>query len=72
MVFWISQIYDSYKECKILTLMASKQKTFFCFFRLGKDLEFYRKEERSQTEKIEKMKKEQADPYSIKKQVTLF
>jgi hypothetical protein len=52
--------------------MASKQKTFFCFFRLGKDLEFYRKEERSQTEKIEKMKKEQADPYSIKKQVTLF
>jgi hypothetical protein len=38
-------------------------------FRLGKDLEYYRKEEQTQTEKIEKMKKEQADPYSIKKQV---
>jgi len=39
--------------------------------RLGKDLEFYRKEERAQTEKIEKMKKEQADSYSIKKQAIL-
>jgi len=38
---------------------------------LGKDLEFYRKEERAQTEKIEKMKKEQADSYSIKKQAIL-
>lgn len=37
--------------------------------RLNKDLEYYKKEEKQIQEKIEKLKQENADAYTIKKQV---
>jgi len=40
-------------------------------FRLKKEYEAYQKEAQKQTEKITKMKSEEEDAYSIKKQVIL-